>query len=149
MKKGFTLIETLIYIALFTLILSGGFATAYSLIEGTDHLSRRTVTLEESNFVLRKINWILNGAETISVSFPNTLEVTKFDGSQYEITLDGEVIKMSESGGESDVPLSTENVKVLDLDFTYISENSGAPAGVTGVININGIVSTTTRYIRK
>lgn len=148
-NKGFTLIESLIYIALFTLILSGGFATAYNLIEGTDRLNTRTVIIEESNFVLRKINWVLNGAETVTVPSSNTLEVTKFDGKEYEITLDGTVIEMSEVGGETNVPLTTENVEVLSLNFEYLPADSGSPAGIISTINIDGIISTTTRYIRK
>lgn len=148
-NKGFTLIESLIYIALFTLILSGGFATAYNLIEGTDRLNTRTVIIEESNFVLRKINWVLNGAETVTVPSFNTLEVTKFNGKEYEITLDGTVIEMSEVGGETNVPLTTENVEVLSLNFEYLPADSGSPAGIISTINIDGIISTTTRYIRK
>jgi hypothetical protein len=55
--KGFTLIETLMYLALFTLIIGGGMLATYQIIESTTASYGHILLQEEGNFILRKIAW--------------------------------------------------------------------------------------------
>src|SRR5574343_817908 len=58
--RGFTLIEVLIYIGLLSVILSGVFVTAVYLIEYGDVRTRKIETLEDSQFVIEKIQSFQN-----------------------------------------------------------------------------------------
>ena len=99
-SKGFTLIETLIYIALFTILVGTAFATAYQLIQGTDILNTKTVNQEEVNFVLRKINWALGDVSTINNPLSGSsgyLSVTRYDSSVVEMRLNAGQIELKDS----------------------------------------------------
>jgi prepilin-type N-terminal cleavage/methylation domain-containing protein len=145
MKKGFTLIETLIYIALFTILIGAGFSTAFSLIQSGESLSSRTVTNSEIDFVLRKIDWALNGATNISIS-SNNLIITKGLSNSVEIGLNTESkIYVKENGGNP-ILLSTDNVKVEHLNFNVLSS---VPKELITELNIDGISATTTKYLRQ
>ena len=55
--EGFTLIETLMYLALFALIIGGGMTATYQIIESTAGSASHILLQEEGNFILRKIAW--------------------------------------------------------------------------------------------
>ena len=154
-NKGFTLIETLIYIVLFTVLIGGGFVTAYNLMEGTDMLNSKMIIQEETNFVLRKINWVLNGVATVntpSTGFADTLSVTKYGGQVVEMRLNAGKIEIKDGISSSFVPLTTDNVVVSTLQFQYlpaVGTGPSSPAGIIASTTINGFVSTTTKYIRE
>ncbi len=105
-KRGITLIETLIYIALFALLIGGGVSSAYTLIESSDKIGVRAMMEEEGNFLLAKIAWVLE------------------EGMQAEV-VDGEMIL-------NGVVLSNINVEVQDFiltseeySFTLLSRTGG------------------------
>lgn len=161
MKKGFTLIETIIYIGLFSLLLGTAFIAAYHIIDGSRELSARTVVQSEGNFVIRKINWALIGAETITIpsSSPTTnLRVTKYDGTKIEICMDGNKIKTHQGAfGSCDdanyVALTTNNVTVSTLEFKLIPAIGSGPKGIKSTIIITenkvDFPFTITKYLRK
>ncbi len=66
MKKGFTLIEVLIYISLSSLLLTGVIVSTFSLIDGNKWLFKNTLALEEGHFALQKIHRFL-GEENIEI----------------------------------------------------------------------------------
>jgi prepilin-type N-terminal cleavage/methylation domain-containing protein len=81
-NRGFTLLETMIYLALFGIIIAGGMVATYQIIEGTDATNNQVILQEEANFLLRKIDWALTGVTSIttpttSSSSNTTLLVTK------------------------------------------------------------------------
>ena len=79
MKKshGFTLIETIIYLALFAIVIGGGMVATYQIIQATDANYNHVVLQEEANFLLRKIDWALTGSTDVSVPSSSVLESTK------------------------------------------------------------------------
>jgi len=80
-SNGFTLIETIIYLALFTIIIGGGMVATYQIIESVKASHNHVILQGEANFLFRKIEWALNGATSITTpsgSTPTTsLVVTK------------------------------------------------------------------------
>lgn len=60
-RAGFTLIETIIYIALFGLLIGGAVVTSFNLLEGSSKLGGGISADAEGNFILQKINWALTG----------------------------------------------------------------------------------------
>src|SRR3989344_3611457 len=140
MNKGFTLIETIIYIALFTILMGGALATAYSLIEGADGTQTKTTVQEEANFVLRKIDWALTGTETINIpgaGYSDILSVSKYDGTNIVIQLTSGKIEISEDGGATFLPITTDNVAVGTLQFYHIPALGSGPEGIQASITIS------------
>ncbi len=163
-NKGFTLIETVIYIGLFTILMGTGFIAVYNLIEGSNRLNTRAVTAEEGNFVLRKINWALTGisVSTADITSPstalpyltnNTLTIKRWYGSQkIPVTIQynsvSKSIEMSENGTAL-IPITTPNVTVTLLQFKYLPPTSTSPAGIKATMTINGTTFAITKFIRK
>ncbi len=151
-QHGFTLIETLVYLALFALIIGGLVVAAYMLFETSDRNQTKAMMQEEENFLLGKINWTLSGASSVSVPVAHSLLVTKYDGTIVTITASDGTMKLNGT------PLNNSNVTVSNLVFirTYAggtnpeSIEAGFTASArtpTGII-ISEIASTT-RYLRK
>jgi len=102
-QLGFTLFETLIYIALFGFIMSGAIVSAYQIFEGTSQVQSIAQREIELNFLLRKINWAIDGATSVSTPSGDTLRLLN-DGKKHEfkssddeatLTIDGETHALS------------------------------------------------------
>src|SRR3990167_6326959 len=65
-NKGFTLLETLIYIALLGMLLTGVLLTAYPLFTGAERITKNVTAEGEAAFILRKISWALSSAASVS-----------------------------------------------------------------------------------
>src|SRR3989344_6895521 len=133
MNKGFTLIESIIYIALFSLLMRTAFVTAFQLIDGSGKLGVKNTVQEEGNFVMRKINWALTGVETITTPASGnsfTLVVEKYNGDDIEIKLDTKIEMKTNSGPF--LPLTTDNVvvKASSLNFQHIPASGSGPVGI-------------------
>ena len=94
---GFTLIETLIYIALFGVILGGIVISSYPLITGADKLSQRVVAESEAQFVLHKIAWAVSYSPVSSITGGSTLSINFTAGSPITFTQAAGVITMNGS----------------------------------------------------
>jgi hypothetical protein len=67
-QTGFTLIETLLYIGLFVFIMGAIVMTTYNMIAASDKTQYRSLIHNEAQFVIRKLNWLLNDATSVSIS---------------------------------------------------------------------------------
>ncbi len=67
-QDGFTLIETLIYIGLFALIMTSILLATHQLIASTDKTQVRAHVEGEAQFVLSKLDEVLNGASVVAES---------------------------------------------------------------------------------
>ena len=165
MTREFTLLETVIYIALLTLIMGGTLAATYELLSGQGRASGRNTTEEEGGFVLGKFAWMMGqitatSSPSIGTPHTNSLDITTVSGP-IKLCLVNSAIRLSTttncdaSSGEA---ITTPNVKVTGLDFYYLPAVSGAPDGITASTTM--VASTTaptlqgetfrmTRYLRK
>lgn len=62
MDKGFTLIETLVYLALLGLLFGVLLTAGFAIVENLDALKLRANVQEEGNFIVAKINWVVLGS---------------------------------------------------------------------------------------
>lgn len=149
-KSGFTLLETIIYIALLGMIMSGALVTSYQLIDGASASDSKATIQEEGNFVLRKINWALTGVQSIATPISgcnSVLSVSKYDGTNVAIRLSNGKVEISESGvGGTYLPITTENASTTCLRFGLVGSSLNGLAATT---TINGIDFSITKYIRK
>src|SRR3989344_1181432 len=80
-ERAFTLIEVVIYIAIFSIMMSGVIIAIYGIFGATARNQTKALVQDEGNFILSKIEWILTGIEIASVGGnglnDNSLLVTK------------------------------------------------------------------------
>ena len=65
-SNGFTLIEVIIYLALFSILMAGSLSAAFALCESGGHERTRAFLLEEGNFIVAKTEWELSSAELVT-----------------------------------------------------------------------------------
>ena len=135
---GFTLIETIIYIALFTIVIGGGMVAAHQIVEGTNASYNHIILQEEANFLFRKIEWALTGLDgSSSITAPSTgtpnsdtdLVVNK-DSTELTFNLADGNITLNGS------PLNSSNIKVSTTTSTpppYLFERLITPGKPDGI----------------
>lgn len=138
--RGFTLVETLIYIALFGIILTGVITSAYPLITGAEKLSQRVVEESEAAFIFSKIEWAFNESPVtdINESNPSELRIIKGSDSIYFRDNAG-VMEISVNGGAWE-PITATRAVFSGLDVV-LDENPivpGAPHTVMVSFSLGG-----------
>ncbi len=154
-QKGFTLIETLLYIALLAMLLSGVVVASYQLIDSARKIDSKNTTEQEGNFVIRKIDWALNGVTTITqptagAPYASTLDIVSNLGTHVVVRYNAGTrkIEMSENGAPYQ-PLTTVNASTTRLQFHYLASNGSALSGIEASSTIDVFVFYTKKYIRK
>ncbi|HVM73268.1 MAG TPA: prepilin-type N-terminal cleavage/methylation domain-containing protein [Candidatus Paceibacterota bacterium] len=124
-RSGFTLIETLVYLALYALIIGGALTAVYSMIESSARNEATAMTEEEGDYLLAKIDMTIG--DTASVRVPNssgdTLSVVEFDGTAVTLNNCGTGLCRTE-GTAVPQRLNNSDVSVSKLTFTYIHATS-------------------------
>lgn len=146
MTRGFTLIETLVYIALFSFIMGSTILCVYGIAQSGDQFGGMNESISEGEFVTSKLNWALTSARTIEAplsGYGTTLSLTLHDGTRVDLRLRDGAIEMS-VGGASYLPLTTENVHVEHLGFMLLA---GMPEGIEASTTIDGVTFMTRRYL--
>lgn len=160
-QRGFTLIETLVYLALFTLIIGGFVAAAYMLFETSDRNQTKAMMQEEANFLVGKLNWVMSGMQSVTTPLivapattasDSTLIVTKYDGSAFTVFRSGADMQLN---GET---LNNSNVTISKLVFIHTYAGGANPESIEAGFTISAKtptgstiseIASTTRYIRK
>ena len=101
---------------------------------------------------MRKIDWALNGADSIDLSVPGTLSVNKNDFPSNPIIIDSSSDRAQITIGS--VPpvtsqLTGDWVKITGLTFLDIPAVPPKPAGVTAKFEADGKLFEMTKYLRK
>jgi type II secretory pathway pseudopilin PulG len=151
---GFTLIETIIYIGLFSLIFSGIFVSIFPIFFGAERMSRNIAIAGESAFLLAKIEYTLSqtitseaggiispvagasaGTELVigtDTDNNGTLDDEKFrfvgDNSNAFCTapLICKMLTLSENGATA-LPLNATRVHVENFSVTHVAPAGGEP----------------------
>ncbi len=159
-RSGFTLIETLVYLALFSIIIGGVLVAAYNLTESSGRTGDKATIETDGSFVLGKLSWALGGVSS-SIILPavgtssGTLSFNRLDVSINPLTfaLDGGGHIMLARGAGTSTPLTSDNVTASALLFTR-SATTGTESIVTQ-FTLTGKISrvaeqfTITKYLRK
>lgn len=121
--KGFTLIETLIYIGIMAMILSLSFLVVYQLIDSNERIVLLRELTENQRFLLQKVAWVLQSNETINVpaagSSGSGLSVNKLDYAYNPlvVSLSDGVVQLA--SGVTTTPITNSYVTVNSLSFTH------------------------------
>lgn len=117
-QSGFTLIETLLYIALFVIILGAVLVATYNMIESTDKTQYRSLIHNEAQFGVRKMHWLLNGATNVSVPTADILQITNTSLSNNPITLQRSGTKLAVNLDGDLIDLTGDIAPITELSFT-------------------------------
>lgn len=153
-NAGFTLIEVLIYSFFLSFIMISALLGAYQIISASEKLSIKSFIEQEGNFILRKIDWVLTGANSISSppinSSSSVLILEKENLGVLEFILDNGKIKLSRNGGISNA-LNSDYFNVSDLFFSYSDPDGagGGPGEIKMSFKIEGQLFEITKYLRK
>src|SRR3989344_507735 len=78
-NHGFTLIEVLVYSVLLAFIMTGVMGAVYMIVQGFNRSSATVTADDEANFILRKLNWAMSCATSVTLpargATTNTLRV--------------------------------------------------------------------------
>ena len=151
--RGFTLIETILYITITGLMISFMVSAAYQLIGSSDNISLGIIRNEEANFIIRKIGWAMAGTSAINEpeagGVGTTLSLTKVNFSDnpiiFRVDADNLTIK---KGNQNETPLNSSRVNLESFQFRHIARVGNAPAGVEVNFTIDGTPYQTTFYLR-
>jgi prepilin-type N-terminal cleavage/methylation domain-containing protein len=143
--RGFTLIETVVYLALFGILMSGAVTAAFTIFESADRQQTHTLLQVEGSFIIAKINWAVGGAQSINQpsgfgSLLSVNKITRLNSSGQPVvsvvtfslpTAPGDVI--IQDGAAGPYPLNNSNVVVTRLGFlhTLAGGNGVLPESVT------------------
>jgi prepilin-type N-terminal cleavage/methylation domain-containing protein len=155
-NRGFTLLETLIYIVLFSILMTGAMIAAYNLLDGGGRNKLAIGVEEEGTFINRKINWVLTGASAVSASSDGTtLTVTRPDlGAQSPLVLvgNGTTITLSR-GGSVAVVLNSDRFPTANPAsgkvFVVQAASGGKPPSVSVSFQILGRPFLFRTYVRQ
>jgi type II secretory pathway pseudopilin PulG len=161
MQRGFTIIETLVYLGLFALIMTGFLVAVNNIFQTADRTQTKAMVQEEGDFLLAKINWALTGASNI------TQPVSGTPGNSLSLTKAGSSLSFSLSGSNltlQSLPLNNSNITVTTTSSIFSHTCSSSPCSsaplesVTASFTLqaktpNGFTYTepfqTTKYLRK
>ncbi|MBI2013729.1 MAG: prepilin-type N-terminal cleavage/methylation domain-containing protein [Candidatus Colwellbacteria bacterium] len=135
MRKGFTLIETIIYAAILALTIGFVLSATYQIILGSEDIERIAAVEEEANFILGKFRWAMASASDINSPASgvsgDSLSIDRFNynDNPVEFDLNGTNIRIQKNNGGW-LELNSERTIISNLEFTHIASVGDRPAGV-------------------
>lgn len=144
---GFTLIETLLYLGLFSIVIGGGMLATYGIIQGTQRGASQVAIAEEANFLLRKVDWMLTGVDSAlgGVASPasgssQVLTVSKLGvAGSVSLTRNGSNAELT-VGSDPMAVLNSSSVKVTALSFVRTTA-TGQPDSIKTTFTISSSLS--------
>lgn len=117
-NKGFTLLETIIYLGLFSVLMSGALVAVYTLLQsGTQNLNAISIQAE-GTFINRKLSWALSGATTVTVPDLHTIIIIRPDlGTESHLTI-------TEQNGAFSIARGTEEPTPFTNSFLTIANTN-------------------------
>lgn len=130
-NKGFTLIEIIVAISIFTIILFISTGSILSVLDANRKSQNLRSVMDNLNYTLEAVTRTIRFGENYhcditsgSISVPSdcasgasSISVTNSSGSQVIYRLTGSVIERSTNGGATYSPLTSSNVTITRLTF--------------------------------
>lgn len=151
LNQGFTLVEVIVYIVVFTIVSVGSVAVLFSLQEMVyEHRTNQVMTRNAAN-VFERMLFDIRGAESVNVgastlgSDPGSLMLV--DGATTtEYTLSGGALLVAVNGGTAN-PITGDRVTVTNLQFDHYDNTVSEAVRVSITFQADwGTVSTTRSF---
>ncbi len=143
--------ETIIYIALFGVIMSGALIGTYNILESGERNTTAAKIEEEGTFLIRKINWALTGATNVSVTNGGTtINITRPDlGAQSPLTIKQNGNKMTITRGTGvETELNNDRFYTSGTNFVYTPAVNGRPPSISTIFKVEEKIFNTKKYLR-
>lgn len=152
--KGFTLIETVIYTALISIIIAGALVAVYQVLESSNALYNKIVAEQEANFLLRKFAWALSGVSDISLppagASGSVLLVNKINFSENPLVFDLNATDIRlKQGSKEPAILNSQSVKINNLVFEHLAAVGSGPEAIKINIAVDTQSFSTIIYLRE
>ena len=141
-QQGFSLIETVIYVALLGFIMGGGLIAVYNILEGSGRTRESMYREQDAYFIGRKIDSILSETNYASVIISEVTHPNSLSTQSASMSLVDDVIVLSRNGGGG-VPLNDNLIKAEDLFF----QKSATSSVVTSSFTLDGQIYSATHYL--
>lgn len=134
-RSAFSLVETIIYIALFSGLASFVIVVFYQLIGGSEQHKNRVEVDTEANFMMQKMVWAITGAKKINQptggATSTSLSLNKFNYAENPIVFDMGINNLRLSKASSTPTLiGSSRVFVNQALFEHIPAVQSSPEGV-------------------
>jgi type II secretory pathway pseudopilin PulG len=120
-ERGFTLMETVIYMSLCGLLLGTLLPVAYELVRAAEHDSASAAAMDEAAFIDRTLYWAMADAKDVAVPAPDVLVVTENDGEKARFYMNETMLTVSRDGKQA-MPLNV-GFPVTGTAFAVTPEN--------------------------
>lgn len=165
--KGFTLIEVVMYLGLFTLIIGSVLTSVDSILEANARSHTKVMVQEEGAFILGKIDWALTGVTSAQVILGNSLATNKsnYPSNPIEISIEADGNVFIKKGAGAAMRLNNSNVTVACppsptpcFEKNLATGDGINPESITANIVVNSFTSdglsysqtfSTVKFIRK
>ena len=77
--SGFTLLETIIYCALFSVLMTSAIVTVYALMYSNEKTEYQTNSIAEATFINEKLTWAFSNATEVEVINAHTVHIHRPD----------------------------------------------------------------------
>lgn len=147
--KGFTLIETILYIALFSLLIFGLIDTSYKVLSNLDGYDQTIEGLEDGNFIIGKLDWLLSGAQAIyepAFNSTSTALRLKNNGHMYMFESSNEEV-MYQKDSMDPAPLNNLSIRVTRFVVEHGLSNN-EPAWLKVSFAIDSVPFSIVKYTR-
>lgn len=133
-RRGFTLLETVIYLALFSVIVGGLYISVYALAAYAGRNATRAAMQEEAQYIFGKSRWLLATAATVvspqSGETGDTLSIVSDDPQTAALTIcrAGSSIRYAHGGTlacQHGTSIVTEGVSVTRFSITRTDASAG------------------------
>lgn len=148
-SRGFTLIETILYVGLFGIMFTGIFLSIYPFFTGAEKLSNSIATESEIAFILSKIQFAITDTVTSTqgqITIPaegetsNTLSLSYNTNERYIFAEDAtnafctppltcSMLTLAE-GPHTPLPLNSERVDIKNFTVTHVAPTGNIPRSI-------------------
>ncbi|MBL8029899.1 MAG: hypothetical protein JNN11_01490 [Candidatus Doudnabacteria bacterium] len=130
--SGFTLIESVVYVACLSVFLGGLISLVFVVLKTGENIHKKIMVQRESEFILSKVEWVLNMADSVAIEESGAVLNTNDLGAVRFYRTADESFRISSQ--EGDFKLNSGNIKVLNAVF---EEKIGMEGVLTFNLNIN------------
>ncbi|MBU0975887.1 MAG: type II secretion system protein [Patescibacteria group bacterium] len=123
-EKGFTLTETIVYVAILGIVMSGIIMIVVQLIKMKTTADSLSIIGNEATNLFEKMGYDIKNADSFNVVDTSTIQIIR-DGTTYQYSLEGTEIMLGD--GFDTFPVTTNMIKVTGLniiDWTTVNSDN-------------------------
>lgn len=117
--RGFTFLETLIYISLFAVLMQGMFASLFAIAESSDRNETKAYLEEEGDFIADKISYEISQSTSATLESNGEIDLASVDDSESVHPSNGQFAISRD--GSAFIPFSSNLTEVTQPEFSIES----------------------------